>query len=318
MNILVIASSSTGTILVNRLIKEEHNVYYVNPFHRSNGISSIPSVYRCINNSIDFAVICDVGFDREYFLLQQKKIPTLGGSPFQVKLELDKEIQKQLCKQYKIRWLKETTNSLCPLTTEIWFCNGEPLYQYINYIKQNRFLTGDLGVEVDCESAVYWSNIHRGVESVERIFQQGLFDFLNAIKYTGLFALDACLSKDDLYPYVFNIIPRLQAGPLSCMLSLYNDSFGNLLGDLLSNKSHSIILQDKIAIGVAISQPPYPYGDNGLYKYIVSTGDDWKCIRKDIAKQIKEIKIPNLQYRIDGGIQAEYLDDLRKHSYYKN
>lgn len=315
MNFLVISNSNTGSIVVKRLKEEDHNVYYVNPFHRNNGISALPSIYRCLSSSIDCAIICDTGFTKENSLLQQKKIPTFGGQAFQDQLELDKEKQQLLCKQYKIRLLKETTKILYPLSTEIWFCNGEPLYQYLNYVKQYKFLAGDLGLDVDCESVVMWSNLDRNVEAVNRIFQAGLFDFLLAIKYTGIFSLDAYISKDDLYPYVFNIIPRLQAGPLSCMLELYNGKFGNLIADLLCNKPQSIILQDKIAIGVAVSQPPYPYGNYGLYKYITSVGDDWVLIRKDIARQIKEITLPNIQYRIDGGIQANCLNDMARNGY---
>jgi hypothetical protein len=318
LDILVISSSYTGTLLTKRLIEEGNNVYYVNPFHRSNGITSLPSVYRCLSSHIDFAIICDTGFTKENYILSQKNIPVFGGSEFQEKVELDKEIQITLCKRYKIRWLKSTTKYKYPLSTEIWFACGEPLYQYINYIKQYRFLAGDLGVEVDGESIVYWSNLDRNVESVHRIFENGLFDFLKAIKYTGIFSLDAFISEDDLYPYVFNIIPRLQIPTLSCMLELYNGKFGNLIINLLQNKQPSIILRDKIAISVAVSNPPYPYGNYGLVKYVTSSGNDWIAVRKEIAKQIKEIEGPMLQYRVDGGLQASYLEELKKYKYYKN
>lgn len=318
MNFLVLSNSITGSILCHRLESEGHKYFYVNPFHRSNGISTIHNIYSAINNHIDAAIICDTGFTKENYILSQKGIPILGGTIFQDKLELDAEYLPKFLKQYNIRLLKPTTKKLLPISTELWFSDGNPLYQYLGYIKQTKFLAGDLGVDVDCESLVYWGYENRCVEAVKRIFEGGLFDILKEINYTGIMSFDSYVSEDDSYPYVFKAIPRLQAAPLLCMLELYVDNFGNFLLDLLHKESPTLLLKEDIAIAVAVSNPPYPYNQEGFIKYLVSSDIDWITARNKIGKEIKELSIPNIQYRIDAGYQAKYLDELKRINYLNN
>ena len=272
-------------------------------------------MHLAISNGIGAAIICNSGFSDQSKILKKKNIPVFGGDIMQDTLELDQEAFIRFCKRYNIRVSKDTIKKLYPLTTEIWFSNGNPLYQYINYIKQYKFLAGDLGVDSE-ESVVLWGNPDRNVESVKRIFENGLFDVLKLIKYTGVFSLDAYISEDDNYPYVFRIVPRLQAPVLACMLELYSDNFGNLIMNLLQNSQPSLLLQNKISISVAVSQPPYPFDKSALVKYITASDNNWIEVRKKLGKELRQLDLPNLQYRIDAGLQASYLEDMKRTNYY--
>jgi hypothetical protein len=319
MNFLILANDYTGTVVCNRLVSEGHKVFYVNPHHRNNGIATIANIHLALSNHIDCACICSSGFTSEATIIRNKGIPTFGGTVFQDKIDTDPEVVARLCKQCNIRILKDTTKLGMPLSTEIWFSNGQPLYQYFSYIKQYKFLAGDLGADIlEGETVLFWSNKDRNVEAVKRIFEGGLFEALNTIKYSGVFSLDAYLSANDNYPYIFRIVPRLQAPVLVAMLELYEGNFGNLLFDLLQNAQTSMLLLNKIALVVSISVPPYPYNNSGFIKYLVSSADDWSIARKQIAKQIKELNIPYVQYRIDGGMQGANLSELKKMNYFNN
>lgn len=315
MKFLILSNDYTGTILYERLKEEGNEPILYNPYHKDNGISSIGSLGLAINQRPDIAVACNTGFLRECKILRDLNIKIFGGTFFQDQVELNKDIMTKLCKQHKVRLLKETTNVECPLSTEVWFSNGEPIYQYLGYIKQTKFLTGDLGPEVDCESVVLWSYSNRDCEPVKRIFDKGLFEALKTIKYTGVFALDSFISSDDSFPYIFKIIPRLQSGILAAMLEIYRDDMGKLIYNILNQLQCSILLENKIACSVAISRPPYPYSYSGLIKYITASDSDWHIARGNIAAKIKELNIPQLQYRIDGCIQAQDYDRLKAQSY---
>lgn len=318
MNFLVLAKDYTGSVVINRLQSEGHTTYYVNPFHRDNGIATITNIHLALSNHIDCCIVCSSGFTMEATIIRNKGIPTIGGTEFQDKLELDPEVLIRLCKLYNIRYLKESTKVNCPLSTEIWFANGDPLYQYFNYIKQYKFLAGDLGLDINGETVLFWANRNRNVEAVKRIFENGLFEALKSIKYTGIFSIDSFISLDDCYPYVFKAMPRLQAPVLTAMFELYKEKFGEMIVRLLTEDKCSILLQDQIALSVSISQPPYPYSNTGFVKYLVASDVDWVAARKKVAKQIKEIDIPNVQYRIDGGMQGANLNELKRMSYFNN
>lgn len=306
MKFLVLAKDYTGTVVTHKLQEEGHEVFYVNPLHRNNGISTIGSVHIGISHNPDCAIICHPEFTNEAQIIKQKKIPCFGGGLLESKLELDKDILLGFCKKYNIRTLKPTTKILHPLSIELWFSNGEPLYQYIGYIKQNKFLAGDLGPDVDGESIVLWGFENRDVDAVNRIFDHGLFEALKKIKYTGIMAFDTVISEDDHYPYIISAKPRLQAPVLLAMICQLKGEVGNLFLNIVQGQQCSLLLTDKLSIAVAVSNPPYPYDLSALIKYIVASDNDWIKARKKIAKQIKELDLPNIQYRIDGGMQAEY------------
>lgn len=315
MKFLLLSSDYTGEIIYKRLEKEGNDCLLFNPYHKDNGISAIASLGLAISKKPDLAVVCNTGFAREATILQNAKINTLGGTQFQDKLELDKSVLQRLCKMHKIRLLKDTTKIECPLSVEIWFSSGEPLYQYFSYIKQNKFLAGDLGPTVDCESNLYWGCENRDVEIVNRIFGRGLFEALKLIKYSGVMAFDSFISSDDFNPYVYNIRCYPVSYCLVSLLDIYEGQFGKLLSDISLGIKTSILVQDKLSIVLTMSTPPYPYSNKGFLKYLVASDHSWLEARKDIAHQIKQLDNIQLQYRIDGGMQGRDYDKLKEMSY---
>lgn len=318
MNFLILSKSYCGNVIYKRLKEENHDVWLCNPYGSRNGISVISNIYVALNNHIDAAIVTDTGFTKEAHILENKGIKVFGGQELQDKLELDTEAAQKLCKRYGLRLLKTTTNILMPLSITLWFANGEPLYQYIASIKQTKFLTGDLGPDVDCESIVLFSYPNRDVEVVDRIFNHGLFDALKAIHYTGIFTLDTFISSDDKYPYISKVIPRLETGLCVALLEVLDAQFGELILKIINKEEVSIILKDTISCAVAVSVPPYPYNQEGLITYIVSSGDNWIEARRKAGKKIRELNIENIQYRIDGGMQGEHIETLKRINYYNN
>lgn len=315
MKFLIISSNHTGEIIYKRLEQEGNECLLFNPYHKDNGISAIASLGLAISKKPDLAIICNTGFTREAAILQNAKINVLGGTQFQDKLELDRLVLQKLCKMHKIRLLKVSTKVECPLSVEVWFSLGEPLYQYFSYIKQEKFLAGDLGPTVDCESIVYWGYDNRDVEIVNRIFEHGLFDVLKLIKYSGVIAFDTFISKDDLNPYVYAARCYQASYSLIALLEIYDGLFGRLLFDTFSGIKTSILVQDKLSLALTISIPPYPYSMKGFVKYLVASNTSWLEARNNLAQQIKELNILQLQYRIDGGMQGQDYNKLKEMSY---
>jgi hypothetical protein len=308
MKFLILSSDPTGAILVNRLIQERHEAEL---------FRNIP---HAVHFNPDLVVCCTPHSLSIVRQLSKLGLKILGGTQLQADLELDRAIKEKFCKSFGIRFLKETTKKFIPLSVEIWFAQGEPLYKYFSYIKQTRFLAGDLGVETDCQSIVFWAYQNRASEAVERIFGNGLFDFLKQIKYSGPFAVDSFISVDDHYPYCYQIYPRLQSHSLYCLTVLLNQDISYLLlrmSELENEKAEplSLILENKIIVAVLLSTPPYPYKQHGEFlKYVSALGDTPKEARNNLKDKIIEehiADIPNIQFRIDAGKQGEYVEELK-------
>lgn len=313
MKILILATDHTGTLLYNRLKEEGNECILFNPYHKDNGIAAIRSLANAISLRPAIAIVCSAVFQKESELLRLQGIKVLGGLLLQNTLETNDNILPAFCKAYGLRMLKPTTKILGPISTEVWFSNGKPLYQYIGYIKQDRFLAGDMGPSVDAESIVYWGYSNRDCDIVNRLFDNGLFKFLKEIKYAGPFAIDSLISEDDLYPYVVKIVPRIQAASLVGLLSLLDSPLTLIINQLLHEEKPSILLKDEFSVSVKISQPPYPYiKHEGFVKYITATGPHWMDARKMLIKEAKLLDRNTVQFRIDGGIQGEYYEKFRE------
>jgi len=163
-----------------------------------------------------------------------------------------------------------------------------------------------------------WSYDNRNVEAVKRIFDHGLFDALYAIKYSGIFSIDSFLSEDDKNPYIYAIKPRLEAGIISALLEILDCNFGELIYNIATKTTASLSTNENITCSVCISQPPYPYAQEGFIKYETSSGDNWLEARRNVGKKIRELNIKNIQYRTDAGYQGEHLDTLKRINYLSN
>lgn len=321
MNFLVLATDYTGDVVAHRLQEEGQNVRVCNPNrNRSNGINLVSNIHMALATDIDYCICCSPYFCNEVSIIKKKGIKVFGGDVLTSKLELQQDIAEKFCKEHSIRILTPKIKAIYPLSIEVWYSKGEPLYQYLGYIKQNKFLAGDMGPEVDGESVLLWPYLDRNVKPVDRIFEPKLSNTLQELKFSGVMAFDTMVSSEDAYPYAYAIRPRLQAGPLLCLLELYQQSFAELIVQILQEKRPTMLLSDKAALALALSKPPYPYDLEGLVKYVVASGDNWIDARKNLGRKIREESkhVENFQYRLDGGMQGEYIDDLKRLNYINN
>ena len=316
MNILILSTDYTGIILYKQLEKEGNTCYLINPYHKHNGIQTIPSISLAITKNLALGIVCSSELSGLLGILKAKQVPLLCASQLSMKLELDQKVLIQFCKTYGLRLLKDTTKVIGPLSSEIWFSAGEPLYQYFGYIKQDKFLAGDMGPDVDGESVLFWGYENRNIEPINRLFNNGLFDFLKSIKYTGPFAIDAMISEDDLYPYITKIVPRFRASSLIGLLSLIDIPLSEIINHLVAGEKLSILTKDAFSVSVKISEFPYPYVPHeGLVKYITDTDKDWVEARRKLKTQVKDLDKNKVQFRIDGGMQGDYYEKFRAISY---
>jgi len=194
------------------------------------------------------------------------------------------------------------------LNTEIWFCNGNPIYQYMGGIPQDKFLTGDLGPTTDGESYIMWPYKDRNASAIRRTFTDQILNILKKNEYSGPLTIKTVISEQDNFPYFVGFLPHIHIGTFA-MLELMEGELGKLISDIVFNQNPRIDLRDEVACTITVSTAPYPYNGTVPYGYYTGSNKDWRVARRRAKDRIDELEANEWQYRLDGGAQAQALDN---------
>lgn len=231
---------------------------------------------------------------------------------------------------YGLRVIKPTTKWIYKIQLEIWFCNGDPIYQYNISVIQDRFLCGDIGPEVEPQSIVTYPIKNSECNIVNRLFTKDLLRFFKTAEYNGPISILAAISEDDGYPYFVKFQPGFQLSCYNVFALLETEGIGELLSNIVHQNNPKIYMHPQYACMLCYSYFPYPfstivnghrfesevqntqisniYPHNNIRAYVTGQHTEWKEARKIAYNLIPKDK--DLQYRIDGGIQANILDKI--------
>ena len=263
----------------------------------------------------------------EIDFLQYNKIQSCFVNPCNVHLIGD---CSSLVRAYGLRVIKPTTNWIYKIQLEIWFCNGDPIYQYNISVIQDRFLCGDIGPEIEPQSIVTYPIKNTECNIVNRLFTKDLLRFFKTAEYNGPISILAAISEDDGYPYFVKFHPGFSL-TIYNVFHLVETSFVDVLQKIIDRDNPKIYMRQQFASSLCFSYYPYPFSNvtNGhkiqvndnqknqisnvyhqgdIQAYAVGQHTEWKEARKIAYNLIPKDK--DLQYRIDGGIQAEIISKL--------
>jgi phosphoribosylamine-glycine ligase len=383
MKFLVISKYHNGLALAKRLLDEGNEVYLFNGNHLYNGIvNKVKTIDEGISKNPDIAIFTTSNLD--YTKVIQAGIKIFGAGPLENKLENDKLFANKFAAAYGIRVPKyrefynvesatkhlqltkdkyiirrmndkfisqKFINGICEINLEIWFCNGQPIYQYNGSMEQDQFLAGDLGNYIGTQSCLLWGYQSKNIQIVNDIFKDGLFDILKKNDYTGILNVHCIINENDHYPYFLKFNTSFRYPAIYNLLEIMKGEFGKLINDIVNNQNPKIELKENMSVSMAISVPPYPYAVNGisvnkqeiifnkedrehiwfhdiydndllkiaglsgLIGYITASDTSWKTARLKMAKIMRSMNIDNIQYRVDAGVQGNNLYQLTRLEY---
>lgn len=240
------------------------------------------------------------------------------------------------------------------MSTEAWF-NGEKFLQPINStMEEKKFMVGNVGPNTGCMGNVVWSWEPEISDYLYRTLFKPMEEELQEAKYLGPLDINAIWTPEGPYGLEFTSrfgYDAIQAYSLLLEVPL-KDFFEHLRGF-----NSMPVSQNKIAMAVRVSLPPFPnegevpevpilnykeFGDNiflsdvyfdedtnelkcagedGYVMCVAHAGRSLDSIREKIYHIIEEIEIPGKQYRVDIGgrvpIERKEVTRYIKHLIYR-
>ena len=224
-----------------------------------------------------------------------------------------------------------------------WF-NGQRYMSFYTSVVYHRFMSGGVGPDLGITGVI--SNFSSPTRRMNEEILDPLSKVLKKVNHRGCFHIH--LKVDDKGFSVDSITAALDS-PLA--LVLFENSqvhTSDILVRLFDENSHEIRTLDPWAMAVLISVPPYPYasdnrkivlggvepanlkhlwlkdvqtgvtgwtttGLHGSVGYVTARGTDTNECRRRVYRTIKNLRVPDLQYRNDIGKDTFFLTDaLRK------
>lgn len=138
--------------------------------------------------------------------------------------------------------------------TEMWF-NGEEPTLFLHSLPNQKWLTGNLGMEMGSQSNCLWVKNKDGLLTEEL---QRLAPVLNKANYTGPVSVDCTVNSRDKKPYFNNWRFGFRYDGIFCLLLLLGKSIAKFIsGDFT-------ISNDNFSCSERITIAPYPYTNEGL------------------------------------------------------
>lgn len=142
------------------------------------------------------------------------------------------------------------------LSTEMWFCNGEPLWPSNSTLETKKFLAGELGQRTGCETSLVFH--YEGLESkiVDRTIRK-IFPLLKYARYTGPVDVNCIVSEDDHEPYFLEWTPRLGYSAIYAFAAMLGMPISEFFYKV-SRGTFTIPFKTLWGSALKLSIPPYP------------------------------------------------------------
>lgn len=245
--------------------------------------------------------------------------------------------------------LQERINGVVIDTCAWW--NGERFIPpFIGMVEYKKFMPGDVGPSTGAEISWVWAYAEEEPRISRELHFQDLEEMFRRMKVPpGEYGINAIVDARDRRPYFLEWDPRFGYDEDIVYLPGIRGDFGEALSELASGRLERAPFEVKETwLGVRLSVPPYPWEEArddksspvgtpvlvddeliflygvqyvdrklviadpfGLVGVAVEVGNDMKEMRESIYERIREVRVPNLQYRVDAGSHKETRDFTR-------
>lgn len=143
------------------------------------------------------------------------------------------------------------------VSTEVWFCDGEPIQPFNSTFENKKFMPGDLGPNTGCETSVVFP-YRNGSKMVQKTIAK-IFPFLEKEKWTGPLDINCIISEKDHEPYALEWTVRLGYSAVYAWAAMIEDGIGEFFFDLANGTLKKINVKHPWGTALRVSIPPYPY-----------------------------------------------------------
>jgi len=229
--------------------------------------------------------------------------------------------------------LQEYISGTC-ISSEVWCAKGKIINPTNHTLERKQFLNGDIGPSGGCTGNIVWACREESCELCGNLAL--LKDFLEETQWTGPIDINTVVDKEGK-SYALEFTPRLgyDAFP-TFLLGLFEGDFGAFINQCCRGDNGDQPLREGYAAGIRISLPPwpseefhgqagiklrglrqssfdrfYPYevgfqkdsfvssGGLGILGVCVGHGKDPEEAFGNAYSVVKELEIPDMQYRTD-------------------
>ncbi len=176
----------------------------------------------------------------------------IGMSRDLSKYESDTDDGRVLAKKVGIKTKKGVTG--VQIITEMWFGGKEPVL-FVHSLPNQRWLTGNLGLETGSQSNCLWAKKETGL-LVDEL--KSLVPMLSKAGYVGPVSVDCTVNSKDKKPYFNNWRFGFRYDSIFCLLSLLDKPVTEFInGDFA-------IANDNLSCSERLTIAPYPYANEEL------------------------------------------------------
>ena len=142
------------------------------------------------------------------------------------------------------------------ISTEVWFCDGNPIWPANSTLETKKFLAGELGQRTGCETSLVYH--YEGTQSkiVDKTIRK-IFPLLKYNRYTGPIDVNCIVSEDDHEPYFLEWTPRLGYSAIYAYCAMLNMPISEFFLSV-SRGPFSIRFKSLWGSALKVSIPPYP------------------------------------------------------------
>jgi phosphoribosylamine--glycine ligase len=224
------------------------------------------------------------------------------------------------------------------VSIEGWFNGDDWIYHSINStLEEKRLLTGSLGPNTGCMGNVVFFYRHaRPSLAKQTLFK--LTPFLKRVGYVGP------IDVNTKGGYALEFTPRFGYDAVEAMIELLDMEWGKTLADCARGQANQWKVSFDYSVGVTMSVPPFPShnedetaksygevvrmpkelwphfymgdvmldedgdvisaGNDGVVGVMTAVGSTVAAAQKLCYDRVKEVSVPNVQYRLDIGDRA--------------
>ena len=143
------------------------------------------------------------------------------------------------------------------ISTEVWFCNGEPIWPANSTFETKKFLAGELGQRTGCETSVVFHYEGDRSKIVDKTIRK-IFPLLKHSRYTGPIDVNCIVSEKDHEPYFLEWTPRLGYSAIYAYMSMLGMPISQFFGNVSRGTKFTIPFKTLWGSSLKVSIPPYP------------------------------------------------------------
>jgi len=149
------------------------------------------------------------------------------------------------------------------ISTEVWFCDGNPIWPANSTFETKKFLAGELGQRTGCETSLVFHYESDRSKVVDKTIRK-ILPLLKYARYTGPVDVNCIVSEDDHEPYFLEWTPRLGYSAIYAFMAILGMPISEFFYRV-SRGTFTIPFKSLWGSSLKVSIPPYPTEIEGIY-----------------------------------------------------